>query len=169
MSTHRAGQTFGSKEGEGNREMKRRDVVKGLTTVAGGALFPASTLSVLVQQPAQTASRPHGDPRRTSAQREGAGTGRQPVDDVNPIIGTAGAGLRWMMFPGAAMPFGMVKLSPDNKAWSGIAGSGRAGYDYKIPTILGFSHIHSWTMGGLLMMPTTGAAEAGSGARVRLA
>ncbi len=61
-----------------------------------------------------------------------------------------------MIFPGAAMPFGMVKLSPDNKAWSGRAGSGRAGYDYKIPTILGFSHIHSWTIGGLLMMPTTG-------------
>ena len=81
---------------------------------------------------------------------------RQPVDDVDPFIGTTGPGVRWMMFPGAAMPFGMVKLSPDNKAWSGRAGSGRAGYDYKIPTVLGFSHIHSWTMGGLLMMPTTG-------------
>lgn len=81
---------------------------------------------------------------------------RPPIDDVNPFIGTTGPGVRWMLFPGAAMPFGMVKLSPDNKAWSGIAGSGRAGYDAKIPTILGFSHIHSWTMGGLLMMPTTG-------------
>ena len=81
---------------------------------------------------------------------------RQPVDFVNPLIGTTSPGLRWMMFPGVSLPFGMVKLSPDNKAWNGIAGSGRAGYDYKIPTILGFSHIHSWTMGGLLMMPTTG-------------
>lgn len=80
----------------------------------------------------------------------------QPVDEVDPFIGTTIPGLRWMLFPGAAMPFGMVKLSPDNKAWSGIAGSGRAGYDYKIPTILGFSHIHSWTMSGLLMTPTTG-------------
>ena len=49
---------------------------------------------------------------------------RQPVDDVDPFIGTTGPGVRWMMFPGAAMPFGMVKLSPDNKAWSGRAGSG---------------------------------------------
>lgn len=68
-----------------------------------------------------------------------------------------------MMFPGASLPFGMVKLSPDNKAWSGRAGSGRAGYDYKIQTILGFSHIHSWTMGALLMMPTTGRLKLAQG------
>ena len=86
---------------------------------------------------------------------------RQPVDWVNPFIGTTHpleeptAGLRWMQFPGPAMPFGMVKLSPDNRSrkdwrdWS-------AGYDYHIGTILGFSHIHSWEMAGLLMMPTTG-------------
>jgi predicted alpha-1,2-mannosidase len=84
------------------------------------------------------------------------GSAHQPVDEVDPFIGTTGPGPRWMLFPGAAMPFGMVKLSPDNKAWKGRAGSGKAGYDYKIPTILGFSHVHSWTMGGLLMTPTTG-------------
>ena len=78
---------------------------------------------------------------------------REPVDWVNPSVGTAFPFLRWMVFPGPAMPFGMVKLSPDNR------GPGRhwqAGYDYKINTLLGFSHIHSWTMAGLLMMPTTG-------------
>lgn len=80
-----------------------------------------------------------------------AKTGRQPVDYVDPFIGTTGRGLRWMLFPGVSTPFGMVKLSPDNRA-----GRIRAGYDYKIPTILGFSHIHSWTMSGLLTMPTTG-------------
>ncbi len=79
------------------------------------------------------------------------------VDDVNPFIGTTGPGLRWMLFPGAAMPFGMVKLSPDNRySPHDRPGVRAAGYDYKIPTILGFSHIHSWTMGGLLTMPTTG-------------
>jgi predicted alpha-1,2-mannosidase len=92
---------------------------------------------------------------RTARAAQGRSS-RQPVDDVNPFIGTTSPGLRWMIFPGAAMPFGMVKLSPDNLAWKGRAGSGRAGYDYKIPTILGFSHIHSWTMGGLLMMPAVG-------------
>ncbi len=76
---------------------------------------------------------------------------RQPVDWVDPFIGSTDPGLRWMMFPGPAMPFGMVKLSPDNRRW----GWG-SGYNYKVPTILGFSHIHSWTMTGLLMMPTTG-------------
>ncbi len=136
--------------------MERRDVLKGLSTVAGGSLLPASSWSVFAQQPAQVPNLPHAKINRSSAEQDGAGTGHHPVDDVNPFIGTTGPGLRWMMFPGAAMPFGMVKLSPDNKAWSGRAGSGRAGYDYKIPTILGFSHIHSWTMSGLLMTPTTG-------------
>ncbi len=72
-----------------------------------------------------------------------------PVDYVDPLMGTTFA--RWMMFPGVAMPFGMVKLSPDNqrKGW-------KAGYEYKIPNIAGFSHLHSWTMGGLLTMPANG-------------
>jgi len=84
------------------------------------------------------------------------GTAKPAVDWVNPFIGTTNpiphAGLRWMLFPGPAMPFGMVKLSPDNrgpKPWN-------AGYDYEIGTISGFSHIHEWTLSGLLMMPTTG-------------
>jgi predicted alpha-1,2-mannosidase len=74
---------------------------------------------------------------------------KQPVDWVDPFIGTTNPGLRWMLFPGPAMPFGMVKLSPDNRGDGG-------GYNYRIGTLLGFSHIHSWTMSGLLMMPTTG-------------
>jgi putative alpha-1,2-mannosidase len=45
------------------------------------------------------------------------------------------------------MPFGMVKRSPDNQrqGW-------KAGYEYRcFENIAGFSHIHSWTMDGLLM------------------
>lgn len=61
-----------------------------------------------------------------------------------------------MIFPGAAMPFGMVKLSPDNRLCCRRPGWQGTGYNYKVNTILGFSHIHSWTVGGLLMMPTTG-------------
>ncbi len=73
----------------------------------------------------------------------------KPVDYVNPLIGTHDS--RWMLFPGPTMPFGMVKLSPDNQKaeWKG-------GYEYDIPSIAGFSHIHSWAMAGLLLMPTTG-------------
>lgn len=74
---------------------------------------------------------------------------KEPVDYVDPIMGTSNS--RWMLFPGVSMPFGMVKLSPDNqrRGW-------KAGYEYNIDNIAGFSHIHSWTMAGLLMMPATG-------------
>lgn len=74
---------------------------------------------------------------------------KSPVGYVDPLMGTTFA--RWMLFPGVTMPFGMVKLSPDNqrKGW-------KAGYEYKIHNISGFSHLHSWTMGGLLTMPTNG-------------
>jgi predicted alpha-1,2-mannosidase len=74
---------------------------------------------------------------------------KQPVDYVDPLSGTHDS--RWMMFPGASMPFGMVKLSPDNerRGW-------KAGYEYNVENISGFSHIHSWTMAGLLTMPTNG-------------
>ncbi|GLR18743.1 GH92 family glycosyl hydrolase [Portibacter lacus] len=74
---------------------------------------------------------------------------KDPVDYVDPLSGTHDS--RWMMFPGAAMPFGMVKLSPDNerRGW-------KAGYEYDVENISGFSHIHSWTMAGLLTMPTNG-------------
>jgi predicted alpha-1,2-mannosidase len=75
-----------------------------------------------------------------------------PVDYADPLIGSHDS--RWIMFPGPTLPFGMVKLSPDNEEhrW-------KAGYDYKIDNIAGFSHIHSWTMAGLLTMPATGALK----------
>jgi len=77
------------------------------------------------------------------------GKEREPVDWVDPLLGTATS--RWMLYPGPSMPFGMVKLSPDNQrqCW-------KAGYEYTIRNIAGFSHLHSWTMGGLLTMPTVG-------------
>src|SRR5690606_6707587 len=52
---------------------------------------------------------------------------------------------------GATMPFGMVQLSPDNQGdvW-------KSGYEYTLNNVGGFSHIHSWTMSGLSVMPTVG-------------
>ena len=50
---------------------------------------------------------------------------------VNPFIGTQNFG---NTFPGAALPFGMVQVSPDN--------GGQAGYDYDHTRIDGFSHTH---------------------------
>jgi predicted alpha-1,2-mannosidase len=74
---------------------------------------------------------------------------KQPVDYADPMIGTSES--RWMLNPGASLPFGMVQLSPDNQStdW-------KAGYEYTIGSISGFSHIHAWTMAGLSVMPTTG-------------
>src|SRR6188472_2408639 len=81
---------------------------------------------------------------------------KRPVDYVDPLIGTHDS--RWMQFPGPTRPFGMVKLSPDNQetGW-------KAGYEYDINNIAGFSHIHSWTMAGLLVMPTTGELQTDPG------
>jgi predicted alpha-1,2-mannosidase len=74
---------------------------------------------------------------------------KRPVDYVNPLIGTHNS--RWELFPGAGLPYGMVKLSPDNQD-----GGWKAGYEYNVKTIAGFSHIHSWTMCGILTMPSIG-------------
>lgn len=81
---------------------------------------------------------------------------KSPVDYVDPMIGTQNS--RWILFPGPTLPFGMVKLSPDNQelGW-------KAGYEYSIDNIAGFSHIHSWTMAGLLTMPTTGELKTNPG------
>lgn len=96
--------------------------------------------SLLLTHPGIGADRPAG---------EGV---KKPVDYVDLMIGTSNS--RWMLYPGPSMPFGMVKLSPDNQkqCW-------KAGYEYNIENIAGFSHIHSWVMGGLLTMPTVGALK----------
>ena len=73
-----------------------------------------------------------------------------PAGYVNTMMGTAHS--RWMIAPGPWMPFSMVKLSPDNQnaGW-------QAGYDPIFESIGGFSHIHEWTLSGLLTMPVTGS------------
>src|SRR5688572_3867688 len=74
---------------------------------------------------------------------------KQPVDYADPLLGTSES--RWMLNPGATMPFGMVQLAPDNQGavW-------KSGYEYTLNNVGGFSHIHAWTMGGLSVMPTVG-------------
>jgi predicted alpha-1,2-mannosidase len=75
---------------------------------------------------------------------------KEPVDYVNPMLGTSGN--RWMLFPGPCLPFGMVKLSPDNTDEYVLD----AGYEYKNNSISGFGHVHSWMTGSFLTMPATG-------------
>ena len=71
------------------------------------------------------------------------------VNYVDTKIGTGHS--RWMIAPGPWMPFGMVKISPDNQneGW-------QAGYQPSFESVGTFSHIHEWTMAGLGTFPTNG-------------
>ncbi|PST81835.1 glycoside hydrolase family 92 protein [Pedobacter yulinensis] len=74
---------------------------------------------------------------------------KEPADYADPLLGTSES--RWMLNPGATLPFGMVQISPDNQG-----GVWKSGYEYSLNNVGGFSHIHSWTMAGLSVMPTVG-------------
>lgn len=86
------------------------------------------------------------------------------VDYVNPMIGTDYHG---HTFPGAALPGGMVQLSPDTGTegwdWS-------SGYHYSDSSIIGFSHLHRSGMGAgdwgdILLMPTIGKLKVVPGSK----
>ncbi|HPG40132.1 MAG TPA: GH92 family glycosyl hydrolase [bacterium] len=77
---------------------------------------------------------------------------------VKPLIGAGGHG---HTFPGAALPFGMVQLSPDTgtEGWDWCSG-----YHYTDSSIMGFSHTHlSGTgvgdLGDILVMPGCGVVQ----------
>ena len=81
-----------------------------------------------------------------------------PLKLVNPFIGTDGHG---HTYPGAALPFGMVQLSPDTRKDNWDACSG---YHYSDSSIMGFSHTHlSGTgvgdYGDIRLMPTVGGVQ----------
>ncbi|HQR43651.1 MAG TPA: hypothetical protein PLX97_13240, partial [Gemmatales bacterium] len=60
---------------------------------------------------------------------------------VNPFIGTGGISyLCGNNFPGATVPFGTVRLSPDTVSLQGKLATNSSGYFYSDPRILGFSH-----------------------------
>ncbi|MDB4303774.1 GH92 family glycosyl hydrolase [Desulfosarcina sp.] len=71
---------------------------------------------------------------------------------VDPFVGTHDS--RPMQFPGPAMPFGMVKLSPDNEEsdW-------KAGHDYNIDNIAGFNFIHDYHITGFYALPVIGEIQ----------
>jgi len=74
------------------------------------------------------------------------------VDLVNVFTGTSNS--RWMQFPGATVPMGLVKLSPDNQGnvWDG-------GYEYTIASVSGFSFLHSFGLSSMSVMPLIGPIE----------
>src|SRR5271165_4252881 len=59
-----------------------------------------------------------------------------------------------MQFPGATVPMGLVKLSPDNQGnvWNG-------GYEYTVASISGFSFLHSFGLSSMSIMPLIGPIE----------
>lgn len=100
---------------------------------------------------------------------------KTPFDYVNPFIGTDNMG---HTFPGAAVPFGMVQLSPETDTILYNHGIGYnpevyrycSGYQYRDKTIVGFSHTHfSGTghsdLGDFLLMPTIGSVQLSPGTK----
>jgi predicted alpha-1,2-mannosidase len=86
----------------------------------------------------------------------------QPVDSVNPFLGTGDHG---HTYPGASAPFGMVQLSPDTntEGWDHCSG-----YHYDDPMIQGFTHTHltgtgCGDLGDILLMPTVGGTQLQAG------
>ncbi|RQO66302.1 hypothetical protein DBR43_29185 [Pedobacter sp. KBW06] len=78
------------------------------------------------------------------------------ADYVDLLMGTGNS--RWMFKPGPSLPLSMVQIAPDNQdeTW-------KAGYEYSVENIMGFSHFSDWTMCGLLTMPTSGRLQVNPG------
>ncbi len=100
---------------------------------------------------------------------------KTPYDNVDPFIGTNDMG---HTFPGAAVPFGLVQLSPETDTAMYSYGKGYnpdvykycAGYQYKDKTIVGFSHTHfngtgHSDLGDFLIMPTVGELKLNPGTK----
>jgi predicted alpha-1,2-mannosidase len=86
------------------------------------------------------------------------------ADYVNPFLGTDDHG---HTFPGAALPGGLVQLSPDTdtKGWDWCSG-----YHYSDSSVMGFSHLHRSGMGAgdwgdIMLMPTTGELKVEPGSK----
>lgn len=81
--------------------------------------------------------------------------------EVNPFIGTGGLPyLCGNNFPGASVPFGIVRLSPDTVSDAGKRATNSSGYFYSDPRVLGFSHTRlagtgATDGGNFLVIPTT--------------
>ena len=119
--------------------LPRRQFLQGAAALSAAAFLPASAF---------TASDPAED----------------PLQWVDPRIGTGGHG---HCFPGAAVPFGAVQLSPDtyNDGWDWCSG-----YHISDSSIMGFSHTHLSGTGcgdllDFLVMPGTGTAHIVPGTR----
>lgn len=76
----------------------------------------------------------------------------RPYEYVDPLIDTGKPKTRWVFFQSASRPFGMIQLSPDTD----IEGTWGTGYCYNSNKIKCFSHIHSWQLSALPVLPFLG-------------
>jgi len=83
---------------------------------------------------------------------------RDYVDYVRPWIGSKTG--RWFQTVSGCRPFGMAGITPDTELGSRYSG---CGYVYQKPNIFGFSHLHGWGLGGILVMPTVGGVAPAQG------
>jgi len=92
-----------------------------------------------------------------------------PIAAVDMFVGTGGDGFGvGSALPGASVPYGMVKLSPDTSAVNGaqMQWSHCGGYAFDDPMIVGFSHTHMHGIGvpgygSVLFKPAVGFDPAG--------
>ena len=75
---------------------------------------------------------------------------RDPVDYVDPRIDSAKPRIRWVFSVGTTRPAGMVRLAANTDP----VGTWDAGYRYGSDRIRCFSHLHSWQLSGVPIMPT---------------
>jgi len=71
------------------------------------------------------------------------------VEYVNPFIDTAKPRIRWIFSAVASRPAGLIRLSPDTNR----EGCWDSGYRYNDKKIQCFSHLHSWQLAALPVMP----------------
>lgn len=81
-----------------------------------------------------------------------------PSSYVNPNIGTVHS--RWFVYTPASMPFGMAKLGAStNGTYGNDQGWEAVGYEDGHTSIDGFPCFHEFQVGGLSLMPVSGAVK----------
>ncbi|MGC9258631.1 MAG: GH92 family glycosyl hydrolase [Phycisphaerae bacterium] len=147
--------------------LQRRDFLKACMAAAGAASVESLVIGCA---PESSVGTPHG---LASLIGPSASPGRF-AGQARPIVGS---GWHGHTFPGAALPFGLVQLSPDTSGppearlpngfppyeWDHCGG-----YHYPDNTILGFSHTHISGTGGValgdvLLMPGAGPVRWNAG------
>jgi predicted alpha-1,2-mannosidase len=128
-------------------EVTRRTFLEGAALAAAATLLPTAAFAAAF-----------------AAASSAASSAEDPLQYVDPRIGTGGHG---HCFPGAAVPFGAVQLSPDtyNNDWDWCSG-----YHVSDTSIMGFSHTHLSGTGcgdllDFLVMPGVGAVKLVPGPR----